>query len=151
MTRPSWDSIWMDMAKTISQRSHHPTFQVGAIVVTEDNTQVLSIGYNGSYKGGPNKPVSEEPGCSGLIHAEINALLKLDYNNPKKKKMYVTLSPCPDCARAIVNSNIESVFYADEYRNVEGLEILRAAGLDVQTVKKKPNMDCMIFDRPDLW
>jgi dCMP deaminase len=151
MTRPSWDSIWMDMAKTIAQRSHHPTFQVGAIVVTEDNTQVLSIGYNGSYKGGPNKPLSEEPGCSGLIHAEINALLKLDYNNPKKKKMYVTLSPCPDCARAIVNSNIESVFYADEYRNVEGLEILRAAGLDVQAVKKKANMDCMIFDRPDLW
>ena len=151
MTRPSWDSIWMDMAKTIAQRSHHPTFQVGAIVVTEDNTQVLSIGYNGSYKGGPNKPLSEEPGCSGLIHAAINALLKLDYNNPKKKKMYVTLSPCPDCARAIVNSNIESVFYADEYRNVEGLEILRAAGLDVQAVKKKVNMDCMIFDRPDLW
>ena len=151
MTRPSWDSIWMDMAKTIAQRSHHPTFQVGAIVVTEDNTQVLSIGYNGSYKGGPNKPLSEEPGCSGLIHAEINALLKLDYNNPKKKKMYVTLSPCPDCARAIVNSNIESVFYADEYRNVEGLEILRSAGLDVQAVKKKANMGCMIFDRPDLW
>ena len=151
MTRPSWDSIWMDMAKTIAQRSHHPTFQVGAIVVTEDNTQVLSIGYNGSYKGGPNKPLSEEPGCSGLIHAEINALLKLDYNNPKKKKMYVTLSPCPDCARAIVNSNIESVFYADEYRNVEGLEILRSAGLDVQAVKKKVNMDSMIFDRPDLW
>ena len=80
MTRPTWNKIWMDMAKTIAQRSHHPTFQVGAIVVTEDNTQVLSIGYNGSYKGGPNKPLSSEPGCSGLIHAEINALLKLDYN-----------------------------------------------------------------------
>lgn len=151
MTRPTWDSIWMDMAKTIAQRSHHPTFQVGAIVVTEDNTQVLSIGYNGSYKGGPNKPLSEKPGCSGLIHAEINALLKLDYNNPKKKKMYVTLSPCPDCARAIVNSNIESVFYDDEYRNVEGLEILRSAGLNVQAVKKKTNMDSVTFDRPNLW
>ena len=151
MTRPTWDSIWMDMAKTIAQRSHHPTFQVGAIVVTEDNTQVLSIGYNGSYKGGPNEPLSSEPGCSGLIHAEINALLKLDYNNPKKKKMYVTLSPCPDCARAIVNSNIESVFYDDEYRNVEGLEILRSAGLNVQAVKKKANMDCVTFDRPKLW
>ena len=151
MTRPTWDSIWMDMAKTIAQRSHHPTFQVGAIVVTEDNTQVLSIGYNGSYKGGPNKPLSEKPGCSGLIHAEINALLKLDYNNPKKKKMYVTLSPCPDCARAIVHSNIESVFYDDEYRNVEGLEILRSAGLNVQAVKKKTNMDSVTFDRPNLW
>ena len=72
-------------------------------------------------------------------------------HNPKKKKMYVTLSPCPDCARAIVNSNIESVFYDDEYRNVEGLEILRSAGLNVQTVKKKTNMACVTFDRPNLW
>ena len=87
MNRPAWNDIWMQVAETIAQRSHHPTFQVGAIVVTEDNTQVLSIGYNGSYKGGPNEPLSNEPGCSGLIHAEINALLKLDYNNPKKKKM----------------------------------------------------------------
>ena len=119
----------MDMAKTIAQRSHHPTFQVGAIIVTEDNTQVLSIGYNGSYKGGPNKPLSDKPGCSGLIHAEINALLKLDYNNPKKKKMYITLSPCADCARAIVNSNIDTVFYADKYRSSEGIRILKDAGI----------------------
>lgn len=151
MTRPTWDKIWMDMAKTISQRSHHPTFQVGSIIVSEDNTQVLSIGYNGSYKGGPNKPVSEEPGCSGLIHAEINALLKLDYNNPKKKKMYVTLSPCPDCARAIVNSNIDTVFYADEYRSLEGIEILKSAGITAQMINKKYNTDYVIFDRPHLW
>ena len=151
MTRPSWDSIWMDMARTIARRSHHPTFQVGAIVVSEDNTQVLSIGYNGSYRGGPNKPISEKPGCSGLIHAEINALLKLDYNNPKKKKMYVTLSPCPDCARAIVNSNIDTVIYAEQYRDIEGIEILKSAGLSVQNVNKEPQMDCMIFDRPPMW
>jgi len=151
MTRPSWDSIWMDMAKTIARRSHHPTFQVGAIVVSEDNTQVLSIGYNGSYRGGPNKPLSEKPGCSGLIHAEINALLKLDYNNPKKKKMYVTLSPCPDCARAIVNSNIDTVIYAEQYRDIEGIEILKSAGLNVQNLNRVPQMDCMIFDRPPMW
>ena len=151
MTRPTWDSIWMEMAKTIAKRSHHPTFQVGAIVVTEDNTQVLSIGYNGSYKGGPNEPLSEQPGCSGLIHAEINALLKLDYNNPKKKKMYVTLSPCPDCARAIVNSNIDTVFYDVEYRNLEGIEILKSAGITAQMINKKYNTDCIIFNRPQLW
>ena len=151
MTRPSWNSIWMDMARTIAKRSHHPTFQVGAIVVSEDNTQVLSIGYNGSYRGGPNEPLSEKPGCSGLIHAEINALLKLDYNNPKKKKMYVTLSPCPDCARAIVNSNIDTVIYAEQYRNVEGIEILKAAGLNVLGLNNNPKMDCIFFDRPPVW
>ena len=151
MTRPTWNSIWMDMARTIAKRSHHPRFQVGAIVVSEDNTQVLSIGYNGSYRGGPNEPLSEKPGCSGLIHAEINALLKLDYNNPKKKKMYVTLSPCPDCARAIVNSNIDTVIYAEQYRNVEGIEILKAAGLNVLGLNNNPKMDCIFFDRPPVW
>ena len=78
-------------------------------------------------------------------------LLKLDYNNPKKKKMYITLSPCVDCARAIVNSNIDNVFYAEEYRNLEGIEILESAGINVQNVNKNTNADCMIFERPPIW
>ena len=96
--RPTWDSIWMAMAHLISQRSYDPRHQVGTIVVTSDNSQVLSIGYNGNYKGGPNEVESEVPGQSGFLHAELNSLLKLDYNNPKRKVMYVTLSPCRMCA-----------------------------------------------------
>ena len=124
INRPTWDEIWMSMAEIISRRSHHPTFKVGAIIVTEDNTQVLSVGYNGNAAGLPNKPDSENPGCSGLIHAEINALLKLDYNNPKKKKMYLTLSPCTDCAKAIINSGIKEVIYKEDYRDDSGKNIL---------------------------
>ena len=88
MTRPEWDTIWMDFAHTISKRSYDPQFQVGTVIVSEDNCQVLAVGYNGNHKGGPNERESEEPGGSGFIHAEINALIKLDYNNPKNKKMY---------------------------------------------------------------
>ena len=102
--RPSWDEVWMQTAKTISERSYDPRHQVGAIVVTEDNTQVLAVGYNGNYSGGPNEVESDVPGESGMIHAEINALLKMDYNNPKYKKLYVTLSPCRQCAKAMVNA-----------------------------------------------
>ena len=69
INRPSWDKIWMQMAETIAQRSHHPTFKVGAIIVTSDNTQVLSLLYNGNAKGMSNVPQSEEPGRSGLLHA----------------------------------------------------------------------------------
>ena len=87
--RPTWDSIWMNFAFSMSERSYDPRHKVGAIVVTEDNTQVLAIGYNGNYAGGPNEVESNVPGQSGMLHAEINALLKMDYNNPKKKKMYV--------------------------------------------------------------
>jgi dCMP deaminase len=122
--RPTWDEIWMGFAKTISKRSYDPRHQVGAVVVTKDNTQVLAVGYNGNYAGGPNKVESKAPGESGMIHAEINALLKLDYNNPKKKKMYLTLSPCRMCAKAIVNSGIKEVFYSEEYRDKSSLKIL---------------------------
>lgn len=122
--RPDWDDIWMDMAVSISRRSYDPKWKVGAIVVTGDNTSVLSVGYNGNYTGGPNSIESMEPGQSGMIHAEINALLKMDYHNHKKKIMYVTLSPCRMCAKAIVNSGIDEVVYLEEYRDRGGLEIL---------------------------
>jgi len=129
--RPSWDQIWMDFAYSISSRSVDPRHQVGAVVVTDANTQVLAVGYNGNYTGGPNEVESLIPGESGMIHAEINALLKMDYNNPKKKIMYVTLSPCRMCAKAIVNSGISKVVYSEEYRDTSSLEILQKAGIEV--------------------
>ena len=132
LNRPSWDKIWMQMAEIIAQRSHHPAFKVGAIIVTSDNTQVLSLGYNGNAKGMSNVPQSDEPGCSGLLHAEINALLKLDYNNPKDKVMYLTLSPCENCAMAIINSGIEKVVFKEKYRSIKGIDILKAANVKVE-------------------
>ena len=130
--RPEWDDIWMSVAHTISQRSIDPRYRVGAIIVSDDNTQLLALGYNGNYKGGPNSVESLNPGESGLIHAEQNALIKLDYNNPKRKKMYVTLSPCSHCAKMIVNANIEEVVYAEEYRDTTGIDIMKTAGVSVR-------------------
>jgi len=131
INRPSWDKVWMTMAETLAQRSHHSTFKVGALIVTSDNTQVLSLGYNGNAAGMSNVPQSEEPGCSGLLHAEINALLKLDYNNPKDKVMYLTLSPCENCSMAIINSGIKKVIYKNKYRNETGINILKKAGIQI--------------------
>ena len=131
INRPSWDKIWMQMAEIIAQRSHHPNFKVGALIVTSDNTQVLSLGYNGNAKGMSNVPQSDKPGCSGLLHAEINALLKLDYNNPKDKVMYLTLSPCENCSMAIINSGIKKVVYKDKYRNTQGIDNLVSVGIEV--------------------
>ena len=132
MNRPSWDEIWMQVAETIAQRSHHPNFKVGAVIVTSDNTQVLSIGYNGNAAGCENVPHSVAPGCSELIHAEINALIKLDYNNPKKKKLYLTLSPCRMCAKAIVNAGIDEVIYKEAYRDMSGVSLLKECGIKVR-------------------
>ena len=131
--RPDWEQTWMEVAHIISQRSYDKRYKVGAVVVTEDNTQLLSLGYNGNYAGGPNSADSDEPGQSGFLHAEINALLKLDYNNPKRKKMYLTLSPCQMCAKAIVNAGIDEVVYNAEYRDLSGVEILKDSGVVTRT------------------
>ena len=129
--RPTWDEVWMKMAETIALRSHHPEWKVGSLIVSSDNTQVLSLGYNGNAAGMSNVPQSTQSGESGLLHAEINALLKLDYNNPKDKIMYLTLSPCENCAKAIVNSGIKKVLYKTEYRCDRGINILLGAGIEV--------------------
>ncbi len=118
------------MAKIISTRSYDPRHQVGTVIVTDDNTQVLSVGYNGNYSGGPNEVESDIPGESGMLHAEINALLKMDYNNPKRKILYVTLSPCKMCAKAIINAGISKVVYIEKYRCDSGLKILEQSGIE---------------------
>lgn len=130
--RPTWDQIWSDVVFTIAKRSPDPKFKVAAIVVTDDNTQLLSLGYNGDHAGGPNCRESDDPGESGFLHAEVNALIKLDFNSPKRKKMYVSLSPCKMCAKAIVNARIDEVVYIDDYRDLSGVELLRYAGIKVR-------------------
>jgi dCMP deaminase len=130
--RPSWDSVWMTMARTIAERSIDPRLQCGAVIVTSDNSQMLSCGYNGNYRGGPNVVDSLEPGQSNCIHAEENALIKLDFNNPKKKIMYVTHNPCVMCAKKIINACIDEVVYEKDYRIKEGIEIMKSAGLIVR-------------------
>ena len=134
MSRPEWDKIWMDFAHSIAKRSCDSKYQVGAVIVSSENTQVLSIGYNGDQKGGPNKRDSTETGQSGFIHAEINALIKMNYNNPCKKKMYLTLSPCEVCAKAIVNAGIDEVIYSEFYKHGKNsIRILNQAGIVVRS------------------
>ena len=130
--RPNWPMVWIECANTISKRSYDPRNQVGTIVVSKDNTQVLAVGYNGNYAGGPNEVESEVPGESGMLHAEINALLKMDYNNPKRKRLYLTLSPCRMCAKAIINAGIDEVLYSEEYRDTSGVELLRKSDVVVK-------------------
>lgn len=132
--RPEWNNIWRDFVVSISKRSPDPKFQVGAVIVTEDNTQVLALGYNGDHKGGPNCRDSMDHGQSGFIHAEVNALIKMDYNNPKRKKMYVTHAPCPVCAKCIINAGIDEVYYLENYITLEGVDILKRAGINVKSL-----------------
>lgn len=129
--RPNWHETWMKIAHNIADRSYDPRLKVGAIVIAEDNSSMLGLGYNGNHAGGPNTPESNEPGQSGFIHAEINALLKCPYHYPVKKVMYVTVSPCRGCAKCVINGGVSKLIYDIEYRDTSGVDLLRASGIEV--------------------
>ena len=131
-TRPTWDQVWMGVCEQISARSTDPKHKVGAIIVTDDNTQMLSLGYNGDHAGGPNCRESNETGQSGFLHAEINALIKCDYNIAKRKVMYVTLSPCRMCAKAIINARVSEVVYREQYWDDAGIDLLAQHNITVR-------------------
>src|SRR5690606_23415947 len=120
--RPSWPQTWMNVAQLIARRSYDPRLRVGCIIVSEDNTQVLAVGYNGNFKGGPHRYESVEPGQTSFIHAEANALVKCDYNTVKGQHMYVTHSPCRMCSKLLVNSGVTRVVYGELYRDPSGLD-----------------------------
>ena len=124
--------VFMDTAKLMSSLSTCIRHNVGAIIVTEDNSQIVGIGYNGNYSGGKNCCEINEPGLCGCIHAEQNALLKFSSIIYKNAKMFTTLSPCLMCAKLIVNAGIKSVYYKEDYRNLTPLSVLRESGVCVE-------------------
>lgn len=133
--REPWHLVWMQVAHTIARRSYDNRLKVGAIIVPEDNTGILALGYNGMAKGEPHVPDSKEPGASGTLHAELNAIAKCDFNIAKKKHMYVTHAPCRMCSRLCINANISRVVYGEAYRDMSGLDILRAGKVEVFHIK----------------
>jgi dCMP deaminase len=134
--RLCWDEVWVRLAVSLSERSVDPRTKVGCVIVSADNTQVLALGYNGNYAGGPNAVASDQPGKSEFLHAEENSLIKLDYNVQKRKIMYVTVSPCKMCAKRIVNAKIDEVVYREKYRSSDGLDILERVGIATRQYKQ---------------
>ena len=130
--RPTWHETWMSITRSIADRSYDPRLKVGAIIVSEDNTRLLSLGYNGNHRGGPNVVDGLEPGQSGMIHAEVNCIIKCDYNFNRKKIMYLTHSPCNQCAKLIINANISEVIYENSYRDISGIKLLESVGVSIK-------------------
>jgi dCMP deaminase len=124
----------MTVARTMAARSYDPRLKVGAVLVPEDNTGILAQGYNGNYKGGPNEAESLEPGQSGMIHAEVNCLIKAPFHFSLKKHLYVTHSTCRQCAKLVVNANVARVVYGELYRDASGLDLLRSVGIEVMSL-----------------
>jgi dCMP deaminase len=130
--KPDFNSIYMDLAISLSKKSHCVRAQVGA-VLTKD-TRIVSIGYNGPPAGThncdvewPNEgcPRDSKGSCSLALHAEQNAILYAIKNSTSVQDatLYVTLSPCIACARVIYTVGIKKVFYLNSYAQYKGLAI----------------------------
>ena len=123
MSRISRAQMWMDMAHVAAKRGGCYRGNVGALLVRDNN--VLSVGYNGPPPGdtpcmGGGCPVGANGGCVRSWHAEMNAIRRCEVV-PDGADMYATVSPCTDCAEAIVGAVIHRVFFAAEYRSAAGL------------------------------
>lgn len=137
----TWDEYFMGLAHLSSMRSKDPSTQVGAVIVDHMN-RVVSIGYNGLPFGCDDDefPWGKEEGMLNskyafVVHAELNAILssKRDLSNCT---LYVSLFPCNECAKAIIQSGIKRIVYeSDKYRDQDNVKaskmMLNAAGVEM--------------------
>jgi dCMP deaminase len=141
--KDKFKSAFMETAQTFAELSHARRLKVGAIVVKED--RIISIGYNGMPAGWDNNCEEEflhEDGSTTLrtkpevLHAETNAIAKLAKSNDSGNgaTMFITHSPCIECAKLIYQSGINHVVYMQKYRDDAGVEFLKQSGVTVEQV-----------------
>ena len=132
------DLIYLKMAETWGSSSHCKRMQVGCLVVK--NKSIISDGYNGSPSGFPNVCESEDMvTLPYVLHAEANAITKLAKSTQSSmgSTMYVTLSPCYECAKLIIQSGIKRIVFCEVYRNTEPLLFLSDGGIEITRISQK--------------
>ena len=134
--KPKYITLYMDIAERISQMSYAKRLQVGSVIVKENT--ILSYGWNGMPTNWENTcEVELEDGSlrtkPEVLHSEMNALMKVAQSTESTKDavLFCTHSPCIDCAKAIYQSGISTVYYKETYRSEDGLNFLRKGGINV--------------------
>lgn len=126
------DKRYIRMAKIWAENSYCQRRQVGALIV-KDN-MIISDGFNGTPSGFENV-CEDENGVTHpyVLHAEANAITKIarSGNNSNGATLYVTDSPCIECAKLIIQAGIKRVIYAREYRLKDGIDLLKRANIEV--------------------
>ncbi len=129
--RHDLDLRYMRMAKIWAENSYCQRRKVGALIVK--NNMIISDGYNGTPSGFENV-CEDEDGFTKpyVLHAEANAITKIarSNNNSDGATLYVTASPCIECAKLIVQAGIKRVVYAEKYRLTDGIDLLERAGIE---------------------
>ena len=128
-----FDKSYLEMAEVWAQNSYCKRRKVGALLV-KDRT-IISGGYNGTPSGFENI-CEDENGVTKpyVLHAEANAITKVakSGNSSEGATLYVTASPCAECAKLIIQSGISRVVYRDAYRLTDGIDLLKRAGITVE-------------------
>lgn len=122
--RPSKPETYLQMAEVLAQRATCRRLKVGALLVTGDLHRIISFGYNGNARGLVNDCDTAEAGACGCVHAEANCLMFASPTDLRGATLFVTHSPCVACAKLLVTAQVGRVFYRQQYRNLEGLEVL---------------------------
>ena len=123
---------YLQVAQQFSKLSYATRMRVGSLLVTKNNDQILSFGYNGTPPGMDNCCEDERNvTLPTVIHAEAAAILKCAKAGKATDEsiMYLTLSPCLDCSKLILTSGIRAVYYIDEYRDTTGITFLTDQGI----------------------
>jgi len=127
------DLRYLRMATIWAENSYCQRRQVGALIVK--NKMIISDGFNGTPSGFENI-CEDENGLTKpyVLHAEANAITKIarSQNNSDGATLYVTDSPCIECAKLIIQSGIRRVVYSRKYRLSDGIELMQRAGIDVE-------------------
>jgi len=135
-----YDKVYMRMAKILSELSYAQRNKVGCIIVSPQG-QIISQGYNGTPTGYDNCcEYTDENGNlitkREVLHAESNAISKCAkwLSSTEDATLYVTLSPCFECAKVIIQAGIKRVCYNELYRNTDGLEFLKKNNIQVEQI-----------------
>ncbi len=126
------DKRYMRMASVWAENSYCKRRQVGALLVK--NKMIISDGYNGTPEGFENRCENDEDSTYPyVLHAEANAITKVakSSNSSEGATMYVTASPCIECAKLIIQAGIRRVVYSESYRLDDGVKLMQKAGIDV--------------------
>ena len=126
------DERYLRMAKIWAENSYCVRRQVGALVVKDK--MIISDGYNGTPSGFENICEDDNNVTKPyVLHAEANAITKLarSNNNSDGATIYITASPCIECAKLIIQADIRRVVYGENYRLTDGIDLLRRAGIEV--------------------
>ncbi|MCB0402036.1 MAG: dCMP deaminase family protein [Flavobacteriales bacterium] len=130
-----YDTAYLKMAMEWANLSHCQRKKVGALIVKD--RMIISDGYNGTPTGYDNSCEDEEGDTLWyVLHAEANALTKIarSNHNAHGATLYITLSPCRECSKLILQAGIERVVYINSYKDQSGIEFLKASGIHLTQI-----------------